>query len=50
MPISGPIVQAKAIELHRKFENREEDFSVSDGWVDRSSADYSVLILIIIYF
>lgn len=41
-PISGPMLQAKAIEFHKRFKDGEANFSASDGWLDRWKKRYGI--------
>ncbi|XP_046666442.1 jerky protein homolog [Homalodisca vitripennis] len=34
-PISGPMLQAKAVEFNKRFKDGEANFSACDGWLDR---------------
>lgn len=39
-PISGPILQSKALELHKRF--NEGDFTASSGWLERWKKRYGI--------
>jgi transposase-like protein len=41
-PISGPILQAKALEFHKHFNEGEEKFTASIGWLDRWKKRFGV--------
>lgn len=41
-PVSGPMLQAKALEFHKKFKDGEEKFTASEGWLDRWKKRYGV--------
>lgn len=41
-PISGPILQEKAVFFRNQFKEGEEDFSASVGWLDRWKKRYGV--------
>jgi hypothetical protein len=41
-PISGPILQAKALEFHKHFKEGEEEFTASVGWLDRWKKSFGV--------
>jgi hypothetical protein len=34
-PVSGPMLQAKALEYHKNFKDGEETFTASEGWLDQ---------------
>lgn len=40
-PISGPIIKEKAIALHKKL-NAENEFTASEGWIDRWKTRHGV--------
>ncbi|XP_055933623.1 jerky protein homolog-like [Argiope bruennichi] len=35
VPVTGPILQKKALEIKRQIEGHDSDFTASDGWLDR---------------
>lgn len=41
-PVSGPMLQAKAIEFQKKFKDGEDNFSASDGWIYRWKKKYGI--------
>ncbi|XP_046686190.1 jerky protein homolog-like [Homalodisca vitripennis] len=41
-PISGPMLQAKAVEFNKRFKDGEANFSASDGWLDRWKKRYGI--------
>lgn len=40
-PISGPMLQAKALDFHKMFDDGE-DFTASSGWLDRWKKRYGI--------
>lgn len=40
-PVSGPILQSKALELHRSF-NEGTEFTASNGWLERWKRKYGI--------
>lgn len=34
-PVSGRMLQAKAVGYHKNFKDGDENFTGSDGWLDR---------------
>lgn len=42
MPISGPILQEKALTFQKEFEDGEQDFTASVGWLDRWKKRYGI--------
>lgn len=38
-PISGPMIQEKAIFFRKEFQEGEDNFSASSGWLDRWKKD-----------
>lgn len=41
-PVSGPLLQEKAIEFHNKFKDGEEEFTASRGWLHRWKTRYGI--------
>lgn len=41
-PVSGPMLQAKALDFHKQFKDGEENFTASDGWLNRWKNKYGV--------
>lgn len=41
-PISGPILQEKALFFRNKLEEGEKDFTASSGWLDRWKKGYGI--------
>lgn len=41
-PVSGPMLQEKAIEFHEKFKDGEEEFTASRGWLHRWKTRYGI--------
>lgn len=41
-PVSGPMLQAKALEFHNRFKDGEGEFTASSGWLDRWKRRYGV--------
>ena len=35
LPVSGPILQEKALQFKRQIEGEDSEFTASDGWLDR---------------
>lgn len=42
VPISGPLLQEKALQFRKEFDEGEADFSASSGWLDRWKRRYGV--------
>jgi len=41
VPVSGPIIQAKALEVAREIEC--DDFKASNGWLESSKVRYNIV-------
>ncbi|KAJ4437637.1 hypothetical protein ANN_17782 [Periplaneta americana] len=41
-PISGPVLQAKALDFHKIFQDDEETFTASVGWLIRWKKRYGI--------
>jgi hypothetical protein len=42
VPITGPLLQEKALVFHKEFDEGESDFTASMGWIDRWKKRYGV--------
>lgn len=42
LPVSGPLLQEKALQFHRNLEYEISDFTASAGWLDRWKKRYGV--------
>lgn len=41
-PVTGPMLQSKALEFHDIFKDGEDTFTASDGWLDRWKKKYGI--------
>ena len=42
LPVSGPILQEKALQFKRQIEGEDSEFTASDGWLDRWKKRFSI--------
>ncbi|XP_044311435.1 jerky protein homolog-like [Varanus komodoensis] len=42
LPVTGPILQKKALQLKRQIEGEDSEFTASDGWLDRWKKRFSI--------
>jgi hypothetical protein len=42
VPVTGPILQEKALEFKRQIEGQNSEFTASDGWLDRRKKRFGI--------